>query len=423
MHTFLTSAHSFVRAFLIAGLLSRSLYLFPIFVFPNFWAFHKAPEISGIRSPAVVSENRRLAIHVAPFTFQTLVRRSTQISAAVAVCLFHFVASGVEADVGGVACYPLGPFHLSDSGEKEHTDFCCRGSLLVSLCSQWSRGRRRRSCLLSTWPLSDSGGKEHTDFCCRARRDCSIFELRGLAQEFRGRTTPWQASESRQPGGNDVSGGALAGRRKSEAWFSITIRSFDARARERAALLSREKAEGCSPGSRERVSNKDSDPALSREESKEEASEVVVEEESNAVSEIVPHTRRKKRKQHQEQKAELATLIDQEAPDSAVKVKKHKKLKVSDTTEEHVFPLEAPVSPETEEQEKKVNDTLTSEDNIERAEENSAADIDRSVPELVDFQVSIFGEETKERKEIEDTKRGQSGTRWWPFETDQWRGA
>ncbi|BBN06383.1 ATP-dependent RNA helicase DDX51/DBP6 [Marchantia polymorpha subsp. ruderalis] len=186
----------------------------------------------------------------------------------------------------------------------------------------------------------------------------------------------------------------------------LLLDRLNARARERAALLSREKAEGSSPGNREKVSNKDSDPALSRDESKEEVSEVVVEEEFNAVSETVPHTRRKKRKQHQEHKAELATLIDQEASDSAVKVKKHKKLKVSDTTEEHVFPLEAPASPGTEEQERKVNDTLTSEDNTERAKENSAADIDRSVPELVEFQVSKLEKKRKKEKRLKIRRGG-----------------
>ncbi|BBN20711.1 hypothetical protein Mp_zg00450 [Marchantia polymorpha subsp. ruderalis] len=76
----------------------------------------------------------------------------------------------------------------------------------------------------------------------------------------------------------------------------LLLDRLNARARERAALLPlREKAEGSSPGNREKVSNKDSDRALSRDESKEEASKVVVEEESNAVSEIEPHTRRKKR--------------------------------------------------------------------------------------------------------------------------------
>ncbi|PTQ26271.1 hypothetical protein MARPO_3636s0001 [Marchantia polymorpha] len=187
----------------------------------------------------------------------------------------------------------------------------------------------------------------------------------------------------------------------------ILLDRLNARARERAALLPlREKAEGSSPGNREKVSNKDSDPALSRDESKEEASKVVVEEESNAVSEIEPHTRRKKRLQHQEHKTELATLIDQEAPDSAIKVKKLKKLKVSDTTEEHVFPLEAPASPGTEEQERKVNDTLTSEDNIERAEENYAADIDRSVPELVEFRVSKWEKKRKKEKRLKIRRGG-----------------
>lgn len=102
----------------------------------------------------------------------------------------------------------------------------------------------------------------------------------------------------------------------------------------------------------------------------------------------------------------MATLIDQEAPDSAIKVKKLKKLKVSDTTEEHVFPLEAPASPGTEEQERKVNDTLTSEDNIERAEENYAADIDRSVPELVEFQVSNLEKKRKKEKRLKIRRGG-----------------